>query len=210
MVAQPLIVVGAGGFGREALDVIRATLIASPAYRLVGVVDDAPSGRSLAALHRTETPLLGPVAALDEHPEAAVVIAIGSPSVRRDLARIHRDRHFPTFVHPRATIGSASIIGRGVVVCAGVQVSTAVTLGDHVHLNPNATIGHDVVLGDGVSVNPGAIVSGAARIDDGALIGAGAVILQGLTVGAASVVGAAACVVRDVPPGATVKGVPAR
>lgn len=43
-----------------------------------------------------------------------------------------------------------------------------------------------------------------------AWIGAGAIVLPGRTVGEGAIVGAGAVVTRDVPPGATVTGVPAR
>ncbi|MET0818792.1 MAG: N-acetyltransferase, partial [Solirubrobacteraceae bacterium] len=46
--------------------------------------------------------------------------------------------------------------------------------------------------------------------DDGASLGSGAVILGGVRVGTGALVGAGAVVSRDVPPGATVAGVPAR
>ena len=54
-------------------------------------------------------------------------------------------------------------------------------LGRHVHVNPNATIGHDAVLGAFVSVNPGAVVSGEVVVGEGTLLGASSTILQGLT-----------------------------
>ena len=44
----------------------------------------------------------------------------------------------------------------------------------------------------------------------GASIGSGAVLLCGVTVGEGALIGAGAVVTADVPPGATVAGVPAR
>ena len=211
---RSLVIVGAGGFGREALDVVRASLDAmtAPSYAVLGVVDDALSDANRQRLAATGIEYLGTTRVIDESPDLAVVIAVGSPAARLRLAERWgaSDRDFPTMVHPAATIGSASTLGRGVVVCAGVQVSTNVHLGDFVHLNPNATVGHDSHLAEGVSVNPGAVISGDVAIGRGALVGAGAVVLQQLTIGAHATVGAAACVVRDVERDAVVKGVPAR
>ncbi len=96
------------------------------------------------------------------------------------------------------------------MVCAGVRVTTNIHLGQHVHLNINATVGHDSSIGDFVSVNPLASISGDCVIEDEVLIGVGGVVLNGVTVGRASVVGGSACVVKDVPPGVVVKGIPAR
>ena len=46
-------------------------------------------------------------------------------------------------------------------------MGTNVELGEHVHLNPHAVIGHDARLGDFVSVNPNATVSGECEIETG-------------------------------------------
>ncbi|MCW4385032.1 acetyltransferase [Salinibacterium sp. SYSU T00001] len=209
---QPLIVIGAGGFGRETLDVIEAINAVAPTFDLLGVIDAHPSEVALQRLHARGVTFLGTDEAIILERDAQFVAAIGSPSVRETVtARLVAAGAQPaTLVHPAAVIGSVPRIGRGSVVCAGAQVSTNVSIGEYVHINPNATIGHDAVLEDFVSINPGGIVSGEVFVESGALVGAGAVILQGLRVGRGSTVGAAACVVRDVAPTATVKGIPAR
>ncbi|WP_457951044.1 NeuD/PglB/VioB family sugar acetyltransferase [Pseudarthrobacter sp. alpha12b] len=180
---------------------------------LLGVVDDQPSHVHLTALARQGYSYLGPVQNLPSaHGDAMFVVGIGKPSVREIIAGRLMDFGMSSIalVHPKSVVGSASVIGAGSVVCGGVQISTNVTLGAHVHLNPAAVIGHDVKIANFVSVNPGAVISGDVEIDKGALIGAGAVVLQGLHIGVGAVVGAGAVVVRDVAPGSIVKGVPAR
>lgn len=212
-----VVVVGAGGFGRETLDVVEAAGRAGTTDLVVtGVVDDHPSEVTLERLAVRGVPYLGTV---DEWLAGATpedgtlhLLGVGNPVVRRKLDErlTAAGRRAATAVHPAAAVGSQVVLGEGTVVCGGVQVSTNVRLGRHVHLNPNATVGHDASLGDHVSVNPAATVSGACVVGRETLIGAGSVILQGLTVGERCVVGAAACVVRDVPAGEIVKGVPAR
>ncbi|MGY1696300.1 hypothetical protein ACI780_15455 [Geodermatophilus sp. SYSU D00814] len=215
MSAEPIVIVGAGGFGRNVLDAIVSVnrAAAQPIYEVLGVLDDSPSHENLSRLRRRGVPFLGPIGVwLADAPDVRYVSGLGIPSVRMQIAERFAPLDIPSVavVHPNANLSPHAEVGAGAVILGGVQVLADVVIGPHVHLNANANVGHDSVLAEYVSVNPGGTVSGNCHVERGVTIGAGAVILQGLTVGAQSIVGAAACVVVDVAPGVTVKGVPAQ
>jgi sugar O-acyltransferase (sialic acid O-acetyltransferase NeuD family) len=213
---EDLVIVGCGGHGREALDVVRAInreCAGGQRWRVIGFVDDKPSALNRERLDKCGMPLLGPVDWIgDAPPDTRFVIGIGDPRARRavDLRMTQYGLHAARLVHPAATVGPDTAAGAGLLVFAGARVTTNVVLGRHVHLNQNVTVGHDCRVGDYVSVNPLAAVSGDCRVESGVLIGTTAAVLQGLHIGTDATVGAGACVVRDVAARTVVKGVPAR
>lgn len=205
----PLTIVGAGGFGREVLDVIEAQRGAGPAFDFLGFVDDGDprldllSRRGAVLLSGLDDPRLD---------GAAYLIGIADPQARRSVdARAAARGLTPAQArHPSATFGADVVAGPGFVVCAHVGVTTNVRIGRHVHLNLHVTMGHDCVVGDYVTVSHGARVSGDVRLEDDVMVGTGAAIIQGVTVGARTIVGAGAVVTRDLPPGVVAMGAPAR
>ena len=99
-------------------------------------------------------------------------------------------------IHPGAQIGRRFFIDHGM----GVVIGETSVIGDDV------TLYHQVTLG-GVTWSPG---KRHPTVGDGVVIGAGAQVLGPITVGRDARIGANAVVVKDVPPGATMVGIPAR
>lgn len=209
-----VVVVGAGGHGREVLDVVDACNATDTAFEVVGVVDDAPSEVNLVRLKERRWRFLGSVGEWIDRGERDVryLIGVGSSDARRMLdTRLGEAGFEPAVaVHPACVLGSGVHLGPGGVVFAGAVLATNISIGRHTHIHRCATVGHDCVIGDYVTVNPSASVSGDCVVEDGALVGVGASVLQGLTIGPGATVGGVACVVADVPANTTVKGVPAR
>lgn len=206
---MPLVIVGAGGHGREALDVVEAVNSLDPTYKVLGFVDDGRTPGSIVT--STGLTVLGGVGTCAEI-DAGVLVAVGLTGPRHAVAGKLADLgcELVSVRHPASTIGSHVEVGAGLLMAAGARLTHAVTLGEHVHLNVNASVSHDCVLGSYVTITPGAHLSGNVRVGDQVWFGIGAVATQGVSIGAGATVGAGAVVIDDLPPGCTAVGVPAR
>jgi len=201
---KQLVIVGAGGHGKVVLD---GALIIGRA--IWGLVDD-DSGKIGSVIMGYEIKA-DAATFLESIPEdIAAVIAVGSNVKRAALYRKFSPYlEIVTVIHPVAAISDSATIGAGTVIMPGAVVNAEASLGDGVIVNTNSSIDHDCRLGDFSQVSPGATICGSVSLGERTFIGAGATILQGLTVGNDAVVAAGAVVTKDVPPGATVKGIPA-
>ena len=99
-------------------------------------------------------------------------------------------------IHPGATIGRRFFIDHGM----GVVIGETALVGDNVTLYQGVTLG-------GTSWNKG---KRHPTLGDGVIVGAGAKILGPFTVGAGAKIGSNAVVTKEVPPGATVVGIPGK
>lgn len=207
-----LVIVGCGGFGREVLDVVEAINAKAPTWKFAGFIDDSPSETDARLVAERGYAVLGGLERLKQNPELSYSIGIGNGATRQliDEQLTEAGLSAAVLIHPSATIGGQTELGPGTVLCAGVRLTTNVSLGRHVHVNLNSTVGHDCAIDSYVTVNPLVAISGRVRIGRGTLLGTHSSVLQGLTIGAEATVGAAACVVRDVSDEQVVKGVPAR
>lgn len=202
-----IFIYGAGGLGRE----IKAMLLQLPEWHLAGFYDDALAVGSVCE----GISCLGGLSELKQLKENInLILAFGSPLLKEKSVRVLRHNKlikFPSLIHPTATLlDPTSIrIGAGSIITAGVILTTNITIGEHVLLNLNATVGHDTNIGDYSSVMPGVNLAGEVVVEEQALIGSGANILNRKRVGRNSRVGAGAVVLRDVPANSTAIGVPA-
>jgi sugar O-acyltransferase (sialic acid O-acetyltransferase NeuD family) len=208
-------IIGAGGFGRDVLPIIRKqyqAVLRDPAVRLYFVSELEDAGQTKNGC---------PVVALDEflalRDERRFAITIADCAARaRIAARCDKAGARPfTIMAPSAIILDENTIGEGAIICDFSMVTCNVHIGRHFHCNIYSYVEHDCWIGDFVTFAPSVRCNGNIRIENGAYIGAGAMIRQGrssgpLVIGEGAVVGMGAVVTRDVAPYTTVVGTPAR
>jgi len=205
-----IVIFGAGGMGREVRQIIERINVQEGRARCLGFLVD--EGFSVPS--RVDgLPVVVGLDGLAAMPKAALIVAVGDPAARRRIiGRVQaRFRNpFVSLVDPRATCGDPTAPGPGSVVAAGAVITSNVVIGDHVIVNVGATVSHDVRLSNFATLAPGVHIAGSVNIGEGVELGIGCSVIPRINIGAWATVGAGAVVTKDVPPNATVVGVPAR
>ncbi|MGJ8641370.1 MAG: acetyltransferase [Opitutaceae bacterium] len=204
-----LIIVGAGGFGREVFAWAMDHPDCGELWEMHGFLDD-----NLSVLDDFEYPVgvIDTVEGYTPGDDDLFLCAIGSPEIRFDVCErlIEKGAKFYTLVHPSVCVGGNVTLGEGSIVCPHAVLTVDISVGEFVIINCMSTVGHDVEIGDYVTLSGHCDVTGNVEIGEGTLLGSGARILPGKKVGSDCLVGAGAVVIRSVPDGQKVFGNPAQ
>lgn len=206
---QKLVIVGAGGFGREVLAWARQSLQFEVEWTIKGFIDDNP--QALAGKN-TPAPWLGPITEHAPASDEVFVCALGVPAIKKRCSEMLRSRgaQFTRLVHRTAVLGDNIEFGAGVLLCPYAVVSGNNQLGDGVAINLHASVDHDAMVGDWSQINCHCDLTANVRVGREVFLGSSVSIVPGVVVGDGAYIGAGAVVTRDVRPGTKVFGVPAR
>ena len=206
-----LIIIGASGFGREVAWAVERLNKVNPVWNLLGFMDD---NDEIQGANINGYTVLGKTTDVSRYPDEYFVCAVGASATREKIInrvkKVNPGIKFGTVIDPSAEISDFVTIGEGTIICAHTIITVNISVGDHVIINLDCTIGHDAVLKDFVTLYPSVNVSGAAMIGHGAELGTGMQIIQGMSVGDYSIVGAGAIVVKNIPAKCTAVGNPAK
>lgn len=207
---KQIVIIGAGGFGREVQWLIERINEKELTWEIKGYIDDGID----AGTEINGYPVLGGINELLEmQQEIAVVCAIGSSSIRKKIIeRISSNPNieFPNIVDPSVEMSKYVKFGKGNIICAGTILTVNIDIKDFSILNLDCTVGHDVVLNSFVTVYPSVNISGCVMIGKHTEIGTGTQIIQGKTISENVIIGAGAVVVKNIDISGTYVGTPAK
>ena len=199
--SHPLVIIGAGGFGREALGWVRD----STEDEVVAFYDESTPHEEVMGV-----PV---VKSFDSLKHSDFLVAVGDPKLRKMLyemavaAGLHPCM---PIIHPSVICGAEVAVGRGSIVCPNVVLTVNVVIHDNCLLNLACTVGHDARIRSHSVLSPGANISGNVVLEECVQVGTNAAIRERVKVGAGSVIGMGAVLLKDVPPDAVMVGNPAR
>ena len=194
---KDIVIIGAGGIGREVAWIIEEINEVNPMWNIVGFVDDNSEmwGKELNGYK-----VLGEIEVLDKlEAKPYVVVAIANCDVKKNIvARLEGKYKFATVIYPTVKVSKYIEIGEGSIIYPGVILTVNTKIGNHVIISGNCGIGHDTVIGNYSSVLWGSSFSGYDVLGEGCFIGVGCNIAQGIYIAEDSRVASGSVVTEDI------------
>lgn len=202
---KKIIIVGAGGFGREAYYLIKDINKVQPTWELLGFLDDKIE--SLVD-KKIDAPILSTIDAWTPSEDEYFILGIASPKAKEFVANKLKEKgaKFATLISPMAIVNETALLGEGCVVTSYSTIGDCSEVGSFVHV-AGSTVGQDAIIGDYTTTTAYVNIP-SAKVGKRCFIGSHSVILGNLEDDAE--VCAGSIVFKKVKKGQTVLGYPAK
>ncbi len=225
-----LLIIGAGGFGREVLmmaidnpcygvDWVIKGFLDSRSHILDDVAKDSnllPDAMAYSPEKRQhynrDYPVLADPLTYQPQADDVFLCAVGAPADRRKYAEplLAKGAQFIRLVHPLSAVSTFAEVGAGSIIGPYASMSPDSKIGCHVSVSSYTALAHDVRVDDWVEIGAHCLVAGNVSIHTGARIHPGSIITPKSSIGEHAVVAAGSVVFKQVPAHTTVMGNPAR
>lgn len=205
---KDLIIVGAGGFGRELLQWIKDINKVEVKWQIKGFIDDNP--KALDGI-RCDYSIIGSIKDWIPKENEVFACAIAKPDIKERVTTLLKSRgaSFESITHPTAVIGENNEIGCGLIAYPYSVITTNTVIGDFVTLL-SSEIGHDAKIDDYTTISSFCDITGGVIIGKRVFIGSHVAIAPKRKIGNDSYIGIGSVVVTHVKEGSKLFGNPAK
>lgn len=210
---KEIVIIGAGGLGKEVCWLIENINNNSPTWNILGFIENE-SKTHLFGQHVYGYEVLGENEwLLNNKHDIHVAIAVAKSSNRKSI--YERFSKYPwlkivTLIDPSVRIDTSVSIGDGTVICRNCSITVDTVIGKGTLLNIGALIGHDAKVGDFCTFAPHSIAAGETTFGECCEVGSGAFILQGKNIAENTVIAPLSAVYHDINEAGVYAGNPAR
>lgn len=206
---KKLLIIGAGGCGRDIYHFATSCVGFNRAYKIEGFLDD-----NLKCLEGFEgfPPIVDTISNYMPEPDDVFICAMGHVASKKKCVEILLERggQFITLIHPTANVAPDAKVGIGCIVMQQATIGSAAVVDDFVLIQISAIVGHDAKVGKYARLDCLSVMVGGTEIEEEVTVHTAAVINHKVVVGKQAHVGACSLVIRNVKQGTTVFGNPAR
>lgn len=204
---KDIIIIGAGGYGREIYCLIKRINAVIPTWNVKGFLDDnihALDGKNC------DRQIIGKICEWEPAEDEFFAMGIASPCIKEKVSTLLKAKgaKFPVLISPTAIVHNDFAFGEGCIISGHSIVGDNAHVGNFVHIS-SSMIGQDAVIGD-YSTTTGYANVTTAKLGRRVFVGSHAVILNDMKIGDDAFICAGSIVVRNVKAGMKVFGNPAR
>ena len=209
---KPIVIVGAGGMGRDTQWLIERINEMTPTYEILGYIDDGIKKDTVVDGYK----ILGGMKVLQDYnkdQELSVAFAIGNARIRKKLAEKclkNPKLEYPNLIDPSVISSKRVHLGIGNIICTSVIMTTNIEIGNFNLICNRSIVGHDDTIRDYNTLYPGVLLSGDVHLNTETEIGTGSQIIQGTKITSGVIAGAGSTIIRDIEEAGTYVGSPVR
>ena len=165
-----LVIIGAGGCGREVLQWAKEINERDNRWIIKGFLDD-----NLNALDgvKCDVTILSSVDDYAVQADDEFVCCIGNSVARKIVVEKLKAKGavFTTIIHPNAVIACTCSLGEGVIIYPFALISDNTVIGDQCIINMYSSVAHDSVLGEYCTISAHCDITGMCKLGDRVFMG---------------------------------------
>ena len=171
---KKIIIVGAGGFGREAFFIIKDINKIKPTWNVLGFLDD---NKTSLIDEKIEVPILSKIDDWQPAEDEYFILGMASPKTKEFIAKKLRVKgaKFATIISPYALVNETAQIGEGCVITSFSSICDCSVIGSFVNV-AGSIVGQDAIVGDFTTTTAYVNIAGV-KVGKRCFIGSQSVIL---------------------------------
>lgn len=210
---KELIIIGAGGMGRQVFDLAKQCIGYDSEYIIKGFIDFWPNPENEKFLIKKGYPrVLGTIREYQVKDNDVFICSTGDVKYKKESVGLILEKggEFISLIHKTAEIGSNVQIGQGSIIMKNVYIGSDSLIGNYALIQISSVIGHDVQIGQYTRIDCNVVCTGGTRVKDDVTIHTAAVINHNVVLEEGAIVGSGSFVIRNVKERTTVYGNPAK